>query len=751
VGSVFFPTYWICVYANDQWDVQLGEMLVSCPFYEALHGALQTILMVDKAATTLERVWVVFEMKATLDSGQELHAWTPVGQIGHTVQSGPMAAALEHLKSNDAQASNPVDRRQIMNHIAGLPEMSGIQVAQAGESSSKGLCPPLAEDDYIIVSTINTSDGYGNLQPGTKVAVDEIDRSEEVLRGRLRNSDRWIPLKNSRTGECWAMKEEKPGDYVITTPTAVTSGISPIYSEVVATINSGEVINVSKVIHLPREKRVCGFLDKLGGYITIRDCHGFRWAIEGNHEDELAQTRPEKFEELNCFVQSLLRSGMQKSDSSNRFSGVCTIDDHARRGITLVQLRTLALNVKGMFPRNWSLARSEKDSLGMFAVRDRYLKPRIQEWDQKCECNRSYVEHIADRRYLDVQDPKYLISTARGTVFKDLMAALEWHVEARSLSEAVAYWSVIPTPRYDWSVSPEPKEYWQNPDERGEVRQETVLQVVANPSFMGLAAVFDSSAEVASRGWAVFEWIACFVNNKQFDMLCHSGALIMGHSCDCGEFDPEIAGKLVNFNVTHIHCNEVEDETRILNALVAGDTHTSNTEVPPESHEKFDKFNDQVRRVAIGPFLRQAALVGDLAGVQSCLDVCLGILQEDITGTFGERPVHLAAATGNVKMLTKLLEGQSDPNAADLNGETPLHYAAISGQSGSVELLLERRACLDVWSEFAETPLETAQANPAYFCSVHTHAVCEALAHHKESPQGCQLNGGCMYFSASYS
>ena len=66
--------FWICVYANgkalstpqcvltamcaDQWVVDLGETLVASPFFETLKGARETLVMVDRNADVLTRLWV---------------------------------------------------------------------------------------------------------------------------------------------------------------------------------------------------------------------------------------------------------------------------------------------------------------------------------------------------------------------------------------------------------------------------------------------------------------------------------------------------------------------------------------------------------------------------------------------------------------------------------------------------------------------------------------------------------------------
>ena len=48
----------VCVFANDQWNVELGDTLDSSPFYEALKGSKETLVMLDRNADLLYRLWV---------------------------------------------------------------------------------------------------------------------------------------------------------------------------------------------------------------------------------------------------------------------------------------------------------------------------------------------------------------------------------------------------------------------------------------------------------------------------------------------------------------------------------------------------------------------------------------------------------------------------------------------------------------------------------------------------------------------
>jgi len=42
----------------DQWNVQLGDTLENSPFFETLSGAKETLVMLDRNADILYRLWV---------------------------------------------------------------------------------------------------------------------------------------------------------------------------------------------------------------------------------------------------------------------------------------------------------------------------------------------------------------------------------------------------------------------------------------------------------------------------------------------------------------------------------------------------------------------------------------------------------------------------------------------------------------------------------------------------------------------
>jgi len=190
-GVALDDSYWICVYANDQWNVVLGKMLKDSPFYEALKDSATTVLMMDKSAEALTRLWVVFEMhETTITLSQKLEIWTPVGRVGSgLVSSGPIVHALDRVDTAKAMASNLCDQRQIMNYVAGVDEMSSMLVAA---DLTKKL-DPAAPSDYEKTLVEERAHTFKNLNSKIKAAAKaQIEDDNE-----LHNNTRRCSIKDA--------------------------------------------------------------------------------------------------------------------------------------------------------------------------------------------------------------------------------------------------------------------------------------------------------------------------------------------------------------------------------------------------------------------------------------------------------------------------------------------------------------------------------------------------------------------------
>ena len=71
-------------------------------------------------------------------------------------------------------------------------------------------------------------------------------------------------------------------------------------------------------------------------------------------------------------------------------------------------------------------------------------------------------------------------------------------------------------------------------------------------------------------------------------------------------------------------------------------------------------------------------------------------------------PLHIAADSGNISELKKLLDDCHNPNGVDFHYRTPLHYAASNGNMQALSLLLKAGAMIDVQDFNEMYPLSLA-------------------------------------------
>eukprot|EP00439_Symbiodinium_sp_Y106_P082946 s1288_g22.t1 len=126
---------WVCTFANNQWGEDFGDRLASCPFYRTVAAADLTVLIVDRSAGSLGRVWCGLELYLTIQSQKRLLIYTPSGLVGHSsgrASSGPLIEAIKAWDIRQTNASEDAYRRQILNYIAGIDEFQGLQVGADG-------------------------------------------------------------------------------------------------------------------------------------------------------------------------------------------------------------------------------------------------------------------------------------------------------------------------------------------------------------------------------------------------------------------------------------------------------------------------------------------------------------------------------------------------------------------------------------------------------------------------------------------
>jgi hypothetical protein len=133
-------SYWICVFAMNQWEVDVGGDLEKGPFVTALKEAPNMVLMLDKEASSLSRLWCLIEVYLVTerpdvvgDKAEDLQILTPLGVLGTPgVQSGPVFEALKGVKTSTATATEKPDRRQLLNYIGGMKQTDGLMMDDHG-------------------------------------------------------------------------------------------------------------------------------------------------------------------------------------------------------------------------------------------------------------------------------------------------------------------------------------------------------------------------------------------------------------------------------------------------------------------------------------------------------------------------------------------------------------------------------------------------------------------------------------------
>lgn len=102
------------------------------------------------------------------------------------------------------------------------------------------------------------------------------------------------------------------------------------------------------------------------------------------------------------------------------------------------------------------------------------------------------------------------------------------------------------------------------------------------------------------------------------------------------------------------------------------------------------------------------AAMSGLAEMKTMLAEDASLVHSRINGTNDERPVHWAALSGNIEVVTLLLDNGAEVDAVDAQGLTALHWAAWQGQPEVARLLVGRGASVDLVSVAGNTALDRA-------------------------------------------
>ncbi|XP_051904094.1 caskin-1 isoform X5 [Hippocampus zosterae] len=95
--------------------------------------------------------------------------------------------------------------------------------------------------------------------------------------------------------------------------------------------------------------------------------------------------------------------------------------------------------------------------------------------------------------------------------------------------------------------------------------------------------------------------------------------------------------------------------------------------------------------------------------------------------TDGFSPLHHAALSGNMELITLLLESQAAVDIRDQKGMRPLHYAAWQGKAEPMKMLLKSGSSVNVQSDEGQIPLHLSAQHGHYDVS-------EMLLQHQSNP-----------------
>mmetsp|Transcript_20820 Transcript_20820/g.39816 ORF Transcript_20820/g.39816 Transcript_20820/m.39816 type:complete len:164 (-) Transcript_20820:1146-1637(-) len=101
-----------------------------------------------------------------------------------------------------------------------------------------------------------------------------------------------------------------------------------------------------------------------------------------------------------------------------------------------------------------------------------------------------------------------------------------------------------------------------------------------------------------------------------------------------------------------------------------------------------------------------AAKNGSISDLVACLKDDPG--SRDSRNKDGWTPLHQAAYSGQVKIVTALIKAGAKVNSKDHDGDTPLHYASAQASVDCIKPLVDAGADLEARDQDGESPLDVA-------------------------------------------
>ncbi|CAK9034472.1 Uncharacterized protein SCF082_LOCUS20868 [Durusdinium trenchii] len=154
--------YWICSFANNQWNIaaELADDPMDSAFARALRGGIKGVAMVlDHEVQPLTRVWCLFEFLLSSREQLELVFTTDVGVVGDDGCTSidialEVGKKIECLQVTQCQASSEEDKKKIfeyiINTLGSLESMDGQIRHLMGEMLEKSLANVGSATDSLL-------------------------------------------------------------------------------------------------------------------------------------------------------------------------------------------------------------------------------------------------------------------------------------------------------------------------------------------------------------------------------------------------------------------------------------------------------------------------------------------------------------------------------------------------------------------------------------------------------------------------
>ncbi len=124
------------------------------------------------------------------------------------------------------------------------------------------------------------------------------------------------------------------------------------------------------------------------------------------------------------------------------------------------------------------------------------------------------------------------------------------------------------------------------------------------------------------------------------------------------------------------------------------------------------KTSIDIKDMYLDTALQSATEMGNVSIINALIEAGANVESID---EYGQRPIHIAAASGDLDVLSLILNyayiDSREGNGIGSRGNTALHYAAAEDSPNLTQLLINTGATINIKNNFQETPLHIAVMN----------------------------------------